>query len=529
MYIRVHCVQKLVQYERNMIETVIPIIDRTITEEGSYQFHNRCMKFISNIEILNERQEKIKKLIKTSTIEIETILHQLKESEKHIQEWSTSKEYNKYAGHVDNAYIINATNYGKISEGFIILMFYGLMYYAANKTGREPITIKSYLNKLFWGFADLGDMLLTAFTPLRRSAVYVISLIIATVYVALQMFMFGKNICSSYDHYIMSCKYRETYYTPLQTFMDRIDKLIQLDTFSNLGTHMQKNLELVREKYANTATFGEVVLLHKHYNSEFRVLLEYMGMIDDYVACAKLIQEGFVLPKFIYRKRPNLRIVDMWHPELGKTQKKNTVDFGKKSLQILTAPNKAGKSTYMKTALLNVWLAQTIGVCCARKIRLTPFYSVFWYLNIPDTLGRESLFEAELNRCYGIYRTITDHPERFYFGIMDELFTGTNPSEGGASTIAIAKKFGESSNSLFILSTHFNRLVNKINAKHNYFNAYEKQGQYLFDYILREGISNQHIAIGLLSEIGFDKDIIDIAEKNLDWDHIDISETHFKS
>lgn len=506
-----------------MIESIIPIIDRTITEEGSRQFRNRCINFISNYDELMFHQKSLRSLSQDSKQigAISKILVDLQKSEKDVHKWSNSGEYTKYCSgsQFDIPQVINMTNYGKISYGFLILCFYAIIYVAANRTGRKPVTIEKYIRGLFESMTEIVDMLLTAFTPLHSTAIWVISMCIAATYVLMSIYLFCKNIYSSYEHYLASCEYVSIYYTPIQHFFNNIEKLIKLDTFTGLQLYMKDKLCKMREKYGVGASFGEVVVLHRDYRDDFSFLLAYMGTMDVYVATVGLMKEGFVLPQFVKdAKKPLLRIKKMWHPELGTAANQvcNNVKFDGNALQVLTGPNKAGKSTYMKTSLVCTWLAQSLGVCPAISVKLTPFEKVFWYTNIPDTLGKESLFEAELKRCYEVYHTITNNPDRFYFSIIDELFTGTNPIEGEAATYAIANNFARAPNSLFILSTHFSNVANKFVAtavpvSYCRFDACLVNEKYVFDYILRSGISKQHIALGLLKENGFSEQVVEEA------------------
>ena len=53
-----------------------------------------------------------------------------------------------------------------------------------------------------------------------------------------------------------------------------------------------------------------------------------------------------------------------------------------------------------KSIIECILLGQTIGVVPAAEFQLTPFKNITTYLNIPDCQGKESLFQAEMNRCH---------------------------------------------------------------------------------------------------------------------------------
>lgn len=75
---------------------------------------------------------------------------------------------------------------------------------------------------------------------------------------------------------------------------------------------------------------------------------------------------------------------------------------------IITGPNASGKTTTLKSALINILLSQQIGFGCFESLKLTPFTNLHCYLNIPDTSGRDSLFQAEARRCKEIIDCIDD-------------------------------------------------------------------------------------------------------------------------
>ena len=68
---------------------------------------------------------------------------------------------------------------------------------------------------------------------------------------------------------------------------------------------------------------------------------------------------------------------------------------------------------------------------------MCPYDTIHCYLNIPDTSGRDSLFQAEARRCKEILESLEDNKK--HFCIFDELFSGTNPNEACASSYGFIK------------------------------------------------------------------------------------------
>ena len=108
-----------------------------------------------------------------------------------------------------------------------------------------------------------------------------------------------------------------------------------------------------------------------------------------------------------------------------------------------------GKSTFIKSLMLSILFSQTLTISFCKTQSFTPFSYIQTYLNIPDCKGKESLFEAEMNRAYkyiSYLKTLEQDSELFSFIIMDEIFSSTNPREGLSGAYAIADKLGNYKN-----------------------------------------------------------------------------------
>ena len=192
---------------------------------------------------------------------------------------------------------------------------------------------------------------------------------------------------------------------------------------------------------------------------------------------------------------------------------------------LLYGLNASGKSTCMKAIIECLLLAQTICLTPAKSCELTPFKYIATYLNIPDTQGKESLFQAEMARCYKQIEDLKALTETEYaFTIMDEIFTSTNHLEGIAGTYGVMRKMANFKNSICLITTHFD-VIKKAFSKDQRFKNYhlpiiiKSKGDdggddIIKTYKLVAGYSkHQKIALDLLKCRGFDKDILDDAQR----------------
>jgi len=138
----------------------------------------------------------------------------------------------------------------------------------------------------------------------------------------------------------------------------------------------------------------------------------------------------------------------------NETPVKNTVSLNKRL--VITGPNASGKTTILKMTMLNILFSQQLGYGFYETgTRIHPYHQLHSYLNIPDTSGRDSLFQAESRRCKEILDKLT--PDR-HFCIFDELYSGTNPYEAIASAYGYITHLTKQDNVDFMLTTHYIQL-----------------------------------------------------------------------
>ena len=201
---------------------------------------------------------------------------------------------------------------------------------------------------------------------------------------------------------------------------------------------------------------------------------------------------------------------------------KNTISLSKN--QVITGPNASGKTTLLKTILINIILTQQTGLGYYKKAVFTPFTQFHCYLNIPDTSGRDSLFQAEARRCKEILDIINNKQDNErHLCIFDELYSGTNPYEAIASASSFLEYISAISNVTFYLTTHFTAVCETVKSNKNIKNYHMETLvlptvdnsiiEYKYTFKQKPGISRHRGGLSVLRDLGYPNEITSRAQE----------------
>jgi energy-coupling factor transporter ATP-binding protein EcfA2 len=275
------------------------------------------------------------------------------------------------------------------------------------------------------------------------------------------------------------------------------------------------------------------------YHAALQYSFAFHGYLDNMQGVADLVRSKTVCAaKYVTgTKRTVCRLKNVWYPAVRATAPvKNNVDLSKRSM-LITGPNAAGKTTLLKATLLNLLFIQQTGFAFCEQAKLTPFDQLHCYINIPDTSGRDSLFQAEARRCKDILDAIASAPrESRHFCMFDELYSGTNPYEAIGSACAFLQHLAETypDRVRFMLTTHFIALCKKLDTNKRMQNGYMDiqsavggQGaggarpptasgiadNFVYTYKLRRGTSTIKGGVKVLRDLAYPPELIAASQK----------------
>jgi DNA mismatch repair ATPase MutS len=249
---------------------------------------------------------------------------------------------------------------------------------------------------------------------------------------------------------------------------------------------------------------------HKLYNH-----IKFLGFIDSQISIV-LLHKSLRLSysNFIKSDKPLIKAHNIFHP-LVNNNIPNSITIDKYNNILITGNNAAGKSIFMKSLIISILLSQTLTISFTENIQFTPFNLINTHINIPDCSGKESLFQAELNRLINVYKQIKNNKNKFSLLVVDELFSSTNPKEAISASFSICKNLSNFKNSINIVTTHYDYLtkLNKYNWINYYFQGSVIDNNISYDYKIKEGKCNSHIALKILEKKINDNKIVADAKK----------------
>jgi hypothetical protein len=177
-------------------------------------------------------------------------------------------------------------------------------------------------------------------------------------------------------------------------------------------------------------------------------------------------------------------------------------------LLILSGPNMAGKSTFIRSVGVNAVLAQCGAPVRAARLRLSPL-TVAASICILDSLsGGVSRFYAEIHRVKLISDLAAGSVPVLF--LLDELLSGTNSHDRLAGSEFIVRSLMER-NAIGIVSTHdlaLTRIPEEMGSRaaNCHFEDRFEDGQLIFDYKLKPGVVKTSNALLLMRSIGLGVD-----------------------
>jgi DNA mismatch repair protein MutS len=247
-----------------------------------------------------------------------------------------------------------------------------------------------------------------------------------------------------------------------------------------------------------------------------------LATLDVLAALAQLAAEQrYVAPTVDGGER--IHVVDGRHPVIEVTQNEDTfvpndtnLDRKSRMIGLITGPNMAGKSTYIRQTALVVLLAQIGSYVPASEASLGVVDRIFTRIGSADDLSRgASTFMVEMVEIAGILNNATAKS----LIVLDEVGRGTSTFDGLALAWAIVEHVHEVLRARTLFATHYHQLTElaeRLEGVHNLNVAVrEWQDEIVFLHKIVEGGTDRSYGIQVARLAGVPQVLVDRAKQIL--------------
>ena len=293
----------------------------------------------------------------------------------------------------------------------------------------------------------------------------------------------------------------ERYITPeLKEFETKIlgaqEKIVQLEY--NLFTELRDILKTKISFIQNTA--HEIAIL------DVLVSLAQAGDEYNYIR-PKLLDDG------------TIHIKDGRHPLVERILNRDLfvpndthLDNAQNEIMIITGPNMAGKSTYMRQSALLTLMTQVGSFIPAREASISPVDKIFTRIGASDDLvSGQSTFMVEMNEVSHILKYATNKS----LVILDEIGRGTSTYDGMSIARAVIEHIRDHIGAKTLFATHYHELTDledDIHVKNYCIAVKEKGSDVTFLRRIIRGSADKSYGIHVAKLAGLPQEVVKRAE-----------------
>lgn len=276
-------------------------------------------------------------------------------------------------------------------------------------------------------------------------------------------------------------------------------------------------------------------------NLEYQLFMQIREVVKRYVVplqkCANVLAEidmlsslSFVADTYHFVKpvlsnKNEIKIVESRHPVVEEVMAKKNEKYVANdilmdqdtSILLITGPNMAGKSTYMRQLAITVIMAQIGSFVPAKSCTIPIFDKIFTRIGASDDLvSGESTFMVEMKEANMAISRATKNS----LILFDELGRGTATYDGMSLAQAILEYIHDNIGAKTLFSTHYHELTllssNLSHLKNVHVSAIEEDGKLTFLHKIKNGSVDKSYGINVASLANLPKSLIKRAEEILE-------------
>ncbi|MBP3278774.1 MAG: hypothetical protein J6M44_07455, partial [Butyrivibrio sp.] len=271
--------------------------------------------------------------------------------------------------------------------------------------------------------------------------------------------------------------------------------------------------------YLRMITHADIIKFNQMYRQimekrdQLDKILEITGRIEASISIAYFrasFEGSYVIPEFGGNTFDGK---ELFHPLIENAVPNDIVS---ERGVLITGSNASGKSTFLKTCAINAIFAQSIHTVLGKGYK-APLYRIYSSMALKDDIFEgDSYYIVEIKSIKRILDAAAEKGCQVLC-FVDEVLRGTNTVERIAASTQILKELSREKVQCFA-ATHDIELTALLKEDYDiyHFEGEVTDNDVKFDYMIKSGPATTRNAIKLLGVLGYEKTLVDNAQKMAD-------------
>ena len=292
----------------------------------------------------------------------------------------------------------------------------------------------------------------------------------------------------------------------------------ELKTIEDKITHAEENKIALEQRL-----FAEIRSVLLGYITSLQKTAKSIAMLDALLSLANVAVERNYCKPLLSRSNENIEIIGGRHPIVEAINKEEdfvpndtVLNSSDSRIMIITGPNMAGKSTYMRQVALITLMAHIGSFVPATSAKIALTDRIYTRVGASDDLSfGQSTFMVEMNEVSNIIKNATHNS----LIVLDEVGRGTSTFDGLSIAWSVVEYISKNLNSKTLFATHYHELTDLeglLDGVKNYqVSIKEYNNNIIFLRKIIRGGANRSFGIEVASLAGLPKDLIERAREIL--------------
>lgn len=313
--------------------------------------------------------------------------------------------------------------------------------------------------------------------------------------------------------------------------IDRVPiRYIRKQTVANNERYITEDLKVIEEKILGSEEkalqlesdiFNQLKTILTKYIQTFQQIAQAVAKIDAILSLAEVAVKNNYVKPVINANVKQLKIIDGRHPvveqfmDRGQFVSNDTLlDSEDNRIMIITGPNMAGKSTYMRQVAIITLLAHIGSFVPAKEAYIPITDRIFTRVGASDDLAfGQSTFMVEMSEVAQILANATDKS----LVVLDEIGRGTSTFDGLSIAWSVVEYISKNFKAKTLFATHYHELTELegvIDGVKNYkISVKELDDEVIFLRKIVRGGANKSFGIEVARLAGVPKEVLDRAKE----------------